>query len=603
MSTKRIGILATISLASVLSTTSPAEAQWTASGGVLLKGTIVTMDDAGTVKKGSLLIKNGKIEAILAASAKAPAGCIEIDTKGFIYPGLMNLHDHIAYNFLPLYPVPKHYENRDQWPSGRLYEELVNNPKNLVTGPNFYDRQAEVLKYAEIKALVGGMTTTQGSPQDAATATTLVRNVELKNFGMDKVGQRGLPIDGMFTAELEQNRESVMKLDGWLFHLSEGIDEYCRREYNNPGYDATKRPGPKNQAGLKNIGLVTKSLIAIHATGLKEEDFKDWKQTTGEGAKLVWSPLSNLLLYGKTTDIAAARRQGATVALGTDWSPSGSKNLLWELKVADSVNKKNNIGMTDRNLVELVTRNPAKLVKWDNIVGHIAVGMTADLVVIDGSVNGDPYRALIEATETNVQMTMIGGDPLYGDEKWLAKTKIYDGVKNYEVLKESPGRPKALHLKKPGVPKGEQTLDEIKKNLLDAMKYDPKALASILNGGNPDLSATHPDKFKPRETMKKDYAARLTKAGKPVPASLSDPKAPITDAQVAEYLKMKYPNAKPLAGLDPIYQVNDPKFFDALKGNLHFQGSNAVWDPSVLNKYRPTAPSTTGGVIGSVPGG
>jgi cytosine/adenosine deaminase-related metal-dependent hydrolase len=40
---------------------------------------------------------------------------------------------------------------------------------------------------------------------------------------------------------------------------------------------------------------------------------------------IVWSPLSNLLLYGKTTDVAAARTAGLTIALGSGWSPSGSK--------------------------------------------------------------------------------------------------------------------------------------------------------------------------------------------------------------------------------------------------------------------------------------
>ena len=56
-------------------------------------------------------------------------------------------------------------------------------------------------------------------------------------------------------------------------------------------------------------------------------------------AKLIWSPLSNLLLYGKTTDIISAKKNNVLICLGSDWSPTGSKNLLWELKVADSINK------------------------------------------------------------------------------------------------------------------------------------------------------------------------------------------------------------------------------------------------------------------------
>ena len=51
----------------------------------------------------------------------------------------------------------------------------------------------------------------------------------------------------------------------------------------------------------------------------------------GLGAKLIWSPLSNLLLYGKTTNVYEALAEGVLVSLGTDWNPSGSRNLLGEL--------------------------------------------------------------------------------------------------------------------------------------------------------------------------------------------------------------------------------------------------------------------------------
>jgi cytosine/adenosine deaminase-related metal-dependent hydrolase len=53
----------------------------------------------------------------------------------------------------------------------------------------------------------------------------------------------------------------------------------------------------------------------------------------GLGAKLVWSPLSNLLLYGQTALVYDALKAGVLVLLGTDWSPSGSRHLLDELNI------------------------------------------------------------------------------------------------------------------------------------------------------------------------------------------------------------------------------------------------------------------------------
>lgn len=88
------------------------------------------------------------------------------------------------------------------------------------------------------------------------------------------------------------------------------------------------------------------------------------------GAQLVWSPLSNFLLYGSTADVATAKAAGLGISLGADWAPSGSKSVLGELKVADLVNERRLKGLfTDRELVEMVTRNPARALGWDRRAG------------------------------------------------------------------------------------------------------------------------------------------------------------------------------------------------------------------------------------------
>src|SRR5262249_58166773 len=88
-------------------------------------------------------------------------------------------------------------------------------------------------------------------------------------------------------------------------------------------------------------------------------------------AAMGWSPFSNVLLYKKTANVAAARRAGVTIALGSDWSPSGSKNLLGELKVASIWNETlpAEVRFTPRELVETVTVNPARVLKWDKAIG------------------------------------------------------------------------------------------------------------------------------------------------------------------------------------------------------------------------------------------
>ena len=90
---------------------------------------------------------------------------------------------------------------------------------------------------------------------------------------------------------------------------------------------------------------------------------------------MVWSPLSNLLLYGGTADVAAAHAAGVPIALGSDWSPSGSRNLLAELKVARVVNASlSPAPFTDRDLVAMATRDAAAMLGWGDALGSIGDG-------------------------------------------------------------------------------------------------------------------------------------------------------------------------------------------------------------------------------------
>jgi len=129
---------------------------------------------------------------------------------------------------------------------------------------------------------------------------------------------------------------------------------------------------------------------------------------------MVWSPLSNLLLYGATARVDAARQAGVRIGIGSDWSPSGSKNLLGELKVAWLYSQHLLGGsFSARDLVAMATRDAAAILKWQRALGTLEAGKRADVLAIDGTA-GDPYEALIKAKETSILLVMINGVARYG---------------------------------------------------------------------------------------------------------------------------------------------------------------------------------------------
>ena len=82
-----------------------------------------------------------------------------IDTGGTIFPGLIDLHNHFAYNIRPLWPLPKRYDNRSQWGTP-LYSAEVSKPVKAIAGS--YRTARYLVRYVEAKALIGGTTTGQG---------------------------------------------------------------------------------------------------------------------------------------------------------------------------------------------------------------------------------------------------------------------------------------------------------------------------------------------------------------------------------------------------------------------------------------------------------
>lgn len=586
---------------------SPAQAQWTPDTTVVLRGKIVTMTGSA-IRQGQVVVRNGVIEALRPLSAPTPPGAIVIDTKGFIYPGLMNLHNHLEYNILPLYPLPRHYENNTQWGSGKAYETHVNNPWKVVVDRNIYGLSDEALKLAEVRAIIGGETTTQGAPtNNPAISKTLARNVEMENFGEANVGQRTFFIDSLFWKHLPDQIDRIKTRKAWLIHLCEGIDDHSRSEWSNPAFDRELPFATRNRPGIVEADLVWPGLVGVHCTAMHEHQFRDWKARTGQ-PKVVWSPTSNLLLYGKTTDIAAALRQGALVALGTDWSPSGTKNMLWELKTVDQVNRTrmNNL-LSDRQICELATVNAAKMVGWEDKVGRIRTGMVADLLVLDDlRVSG--YRNLINATEVNVQLVMVGGDPVYGDEAHLARLKVYGGQPRYELLPETAGaRPKVIDmLQDPTVRNGDVSVAELRRRIETALSLDTDVLAARLNEGVQETSTRRT--FKARDAVKEELIKLLERGNRPVSDDLRDPDAPITPAQAGEFLALKYPRLRESPRrLDTLY--TDTRFLEDLSANLHWQEPyNAGVD---LTRYAPwlapaapTAgtPAATPGLTGALPG-
>ena len=435
----------------------------------LLKGRVVTMDgESNVINDGNVMIRDGKITGVWASNSNPPAGVDFsdvpiVETEGTIYPGLIDLHNHVHYNHIPLWDFNVHlsdsqkseeggYTNRYQWGNNYDYGPSITWMKTNIQSSYRWDMASEQMKYAEVQAVSGGVTAMQGSPSSGTQAwdSILSRNVELYNFGQDGISTCAVcgAADDDYTGSHLISQSEAGTLNAWFVHLSEGVDQTSKNEFDS----------------LWNKGLILDETVVIHGTALDSSQFS---QMASVGSDLVWSPLSNLLLYGDTTDVVAADQAGVKISISPDWGPSGSKNNLHELKVADMWNT-NNLGghFSNYELVEMVTSNPADTTGWAQFVGRVKADLYADLVVID-TFHDDPYRNLIEAIDADVALTIVQGKAVFGDIDLMQQLQGDD----WEYVNGS-GFQKAVDVTSMTEVDGTQTFQEIEAGLAMAMRHE-----------------------------------------------------------------------------------------------------------------------------------
>jgi 5-methylthioadenosine/S-adenosylhomocysteine deaminase len=370
---------------------------------MVITGRVVTMNDQRTVvPSGAVYLAGGTIAAVQPASAPAPEGFGDsphLATRGTIYPGLIELHNHLSYNILRLWPVPKEYGDRNQWAGTSEYRTLISGPMGVIG--RHPELVPALVRYVEAKCLVAGVTTTQGIAlySDAGIRKYyrgVVRNVEQPaDPALSAASDR---ISDVAAADVSRFWTELQRSHCLLLHLAEGTDSSARQHF----LDLALPDGD---------WAISPQLAGIHAVGLQDQDVKVFAD---HGGAMVWSPLSNLLLYGDTARVGELHAAGVRIGIGSDWSPSGSKNLLGELKITRLWNESQDGGpvFTDEDLVAMATRNAASILGWEG-VGSIEPGKRADLLAVRSEV-GDPYGTLIESTESDVVLVTIEGVPRFG---------------------------------------------------------------------------------------------------------------------------------------------------------------------------------------------
>ncbi len=368
---------------------------------------------------------DGTVAAVTAPADAGPAGfpddapVVSVGDSAVIYPGLVDLHSHLGYNTLPLWTDPGQsvpYLHHDSWPGEPSYRPDVSWPAwTLAAGA-----PESLLAYVQVRALAGGTTSIQGWPSmSRSPSNRLVRCVDDDRVGplSDPVRVSALTLEA---ADLRSRRESMDAGSIFIYHCSEGqVDSIVVREFADLDAETCLRP----------------SMVCIHTNALEASDYRRWRtaarahSSRGPYGYVVWSPFSNLWLYGSTTDVPAARDAGLEICLGTDWGPSGTHNLLGEAKVARLWSDARGWGLSDADIVAMMTSAPGDALarSWQTPVGRLVPGGLGDLVVV-AQRRDDPWSSLVAARERDVELVVVGGRPRWGTTPLMRAAGAGDAV-------------------------------------------------------------------------------------------------------------------------------------------------------------------------------
>lgn len=373
-------------------------------GQVLLQGDV--LGDGTIYRGGGVLVDAVGEISCSGCGCSAPDATVIRCPETVVSPGLINAWDHIT--FSQNFPAPdtsERYEQRHDWRLGTRGHSEINAAGNA---------SASQLHWSELRQVVSG--TTSGSTSGGRPG--LMRNLDNatnQGLGLPPHRRDTFPLGDSSGAQLSsgcaypdiETSAAVAGFPAYLPVLGEGIDDVARNELLCASSDF---------AGGQD-------LVQAHTAIGKGLAYKteDLELLAADGTGLIWSPRSNIRLYGETARVSTAGTLGVELAIGTDWIVSGSMNMLRELACADAWNDAYlDDHFSQERIWEMATKNAASLTATGSKIGTLAVGRVADLAVFDTTTRSD-YDAILNAQPPDVVLVMRGGRILFGEEQTIAE--------------------------------------------------------------------------------------------------------------------------------------------------------------------------------------
>jgi 5-methylthioadenosine/S-adenosylhomocysteine deaminase len=312
----------------------------------------------------------------------------------FVYPALINIHDHMRGNYLPRVGPSggRFYKIWSDW-NDDLHASKTVAERNRALGID------DIYSLSSYKNIVSGVATVHdhfphewNEPFVSRQPLRVVREYAIAH----DASKHALP----WGSGIKREHGLARKHD-WPFitHLEEGFDAEIQS-----GVDELER--------LKCLDEYT---VMVHCIGFSDQDIAS---TARAGAHVVWCAASNIYMFNVTCRVRKMLTAGVNVSIGTDSTHTGAINILEEVRFArQTYRQMYNADLAASALVNMMTANPARALRIDSFTGTLTRGKQADLLVVEPR-HSDPYEALVAARIADVELLTCEGRPLFGSPRF-----------------------------------------------------------------------------------------------------------------------------------------------------------------------------------------
>jgi 5-methylthioadenosine/S-adenosylhomocysteine deaminase len=400
---------------------------------------ILTMNERGFIKNGSIAVREGKIAYVGKGTAAADIRAeVEIGAEGKVaMPGLINCHTHVPMTLLrgvaedqaldtwlkeTVWPLEAKLKPEDVY-VGALLGCLEMIKSGTTCFADMYFHENMVARAVEKCGLRGVLA------EGIIEAGNKVLGERMLSEGVNFVRGFNEYADGRVTcffgphAVYSCSPELLAKIRVKASELKVGVHLHLA-ESKKMVEQIEREQGSSEVKILDKIGFLKPDVIAAHCISLSSEDIQTLSK---RHVNVAYNPVANMKLGSGAPRIKSLADSGVNICLGTDGPASNNTLDMFEtMKFAALLQKFTYSDpkiLPAQEALRMATINGAKALGLEKKVGSLEVGKKADIVLIDFSKPHltplhDVYASIVySAHGSDVDTVIVDGRILMEDRQ------------------------------------------------------------------------------------------------------------------------------------------------------------------------------------------